>query len=75
VRLGLAGGIRAPAEASGAGATTVHVDERQNLLVARIQDIVFDCRHPAKLARFWAAVLDDYQIAPYDEAELERLRP
>jgi hypothetical protein len=33
-----------------------------------------DCRHPASLARFWAAALDDYHVAPYDDAELERLR-
>lgn len=43
-------------------------------LMARIHDIVVDCRHPASLARFWAAVLDDYQVAPYDEVELDRLR-
>jgi hypothetical protein len=43
-------------------------------LVAKIRDIVFDSKHPASIARFWAAVLDDYAVAPYDEAELERLR-
>ena len=42
--------------------------------MARIRDIVVDCAHPAPLARFWAAVLDGYEVAPYDEAELERLR-
>src|SRR5689334_20053363 len=42
--------------------------------MARLKDVVFDCRHPASLARFWAAVLDGYAVAPYDEAELERLR-
>jgi Glyoxalase-like domain len=42
--------------------------------MARIHDVVVDCRHPASLARFWAAVLDGYAVAPYDEAELERLR-
>jgi len=42
--------------------------------MARIRDIVVDCAHPASLARFWAAVLDGYAVAPYDEAELERLR-
>ncbi|PRX98909.1 VOC family protein [Allonocardiopsis opalescens] len=41
--------------------------------MATIRDIVFDCAHPASLARFWAAVLDGYDIAPYDDAELERL--
>jgi hypothetical protein len=42
--------------------------------MAAIRDIVVDCAHPASLARFWAAVLDGYAVAPYDEAELERLR-
>jgi len=42
--------------------------------VARLLDVVFDCRHPASLARFWAAALDGYAVAPYDEAELARLR-
>jgi hypothetical protein len=42
--------------------------------MARLRDIVMDCSHPASLARFWAAALDGYEIAPYDEAELERLR-
>lgn len=35
--------------------------------------IVFDARHPASIARFWAAALDDYEVAPYDDAELDRL--
>jgi hypothetical protein len=43
-------------------------------VMARIHDVVFDCRHPASLARFWAATLDEYEVAPYDEAELARLR-
>lgn len=42
--------------------------------VARLRDIVIDCAYPAALARFWAAALDGYAIAPYDEAEIERLR-
>jgi hypothetical protein len=42
--------------------------------IARVHDIVFDCRRPASLARFWAAVLDGYDVAPYDDAELARLR-
>jgi hypothetical protein len=36
--------------------------------------VVFDCRKPAALARFWAAALDDYEVAPYDDEELARLR-
>jgi Glyoxalase-like domain len=39
-----------------------------------LRDVVFDCRHPASLARFWAAALEQYEVAPYDAAELERLR-
>lgn len=42
--------------------------------MARIHDVVIDCQHPASLARFWAGVLDGYSVAPYDAAELERLR-
>ena len=42
--------------------------------MAHLHDVVFDCRRPAPLARFWAAVLDGYDVAPYDEAEIERLR-
>ena len=42
--------------------------------MASIRDIVVDCRHPASLARFWAAALDGYAVAPYDDAELARLR-
>jgi hypothetical protein len=42
--------------------------------VAALGDVVFDCRHPASLARFWASALDGYRVAAYDHAELERLR-
>lgn len=42
--------------------------------MAHLHDIVVDCRHPASLARFWTATLTDYAVAPYDEAELARLR-
>ncbi len=42
--------------------------------MAFLSDIVFDCSAPARLARFWAAALDDYEVAPYDDAELDRLR-
>jgi hypothetical protein len=42
--------------------------------MARLLDVVIDCGHPAALARFWAAALDDYDIAPYDAAELARLQ-
>jgi hypothetical protein len=42
--------------------------------MARLHDIVFDCARPAATARFWAAALDGYAVAPYDDAELARLR-
>ncbi|TDD96809.1 VOC family protein [Actinomadura rubrisoli] len=42
--------------------------------MARLRDIVIDSAHPAASARFWAAALDEYTIAPYDQAELARLR-
>lgn len=41
--------------------------------MAELADVCFDCRHPASLARFWAAALDGYDVAPYDDAELARL--
>ena len=43
-------------------------------VVAALADIVFDCVRPAFLARFWANALDGYEVAPYDDAELSRLR-
>jgi hypothetical protein len=42
--------------------------------MAQLRDIVIDCSHPASLARFWAAALDGYAVAPYDNEEIERLR-
>jgi len=42
-------------------------------LLAQIRDVVFDSSHPASLARFWASVLEGYEVAPYDQAELDRL--
>ena len=41
--------------------------------MAQLADIVVDCRHPASLARFWAAVLDGYQVAPCDDQKIARL--
>lgn len=35
---------------------------------------MFDCADPVGTARFWAAVLEGYAVAPYDDAELARLR-
>jgi hypothetical protein len=42
--------------------------------MAYLKDVVFDCEHPASLARFWTEALDGYQVAPYDDTELARLR-
>jgi hypothetical protein len=41
--------------------------------LVEILEIVFDSQHPARLAGFWAAVLDGYRIRGYDDAEIERL--
>lgn len=38
-----------------------------------LREIVFDCHHPARLARFWAGLLDGFAVRPYDEAEIARL--
>jgi hypothetical protein len=42
--------------------------------MAKLKDVVFDCRHPASLARFWATVMDGYDVAPYDDEALAYLR-
>jgi hypothetical protein len=42
--------------------------------MARLGDIVVDCRRAAPLARFWAAALDGYDVAPYDDEEIARLQ-
>jgi hypothetical protein len=42
--------------------------------VARLRDIVVDCERPAAVARWWAATIDGYRVAPYDDAEIARLR-
>jgi Glyoxalase-like domain len=41
--------------------------------MARIKEIVVDALNPAGLARFWAAVLDDYAVRPYGERDLAKL--
>ena len=38
-----------------------------------INEIVFDCDKPAVLAKFWAQILDGYDVRPYDEDEIARL--
>lgn len=38
-----------------------------------LAQIVVDCRHPAALARFWAAALDDFEVLAYDDEEIARL--
>ena len=41
--------------------------------MAGLGELVFDSAQPARLARFWAAVLDGYAVRPYDAAEIARL--
>ena len=42
--------------------------------MASLRDIVIDSARPSSVAQFWAEALEDYQVAAYDPAELERLR-
>ena len=41
--------------------------------MARLHDVVFDSGRPAATAHFWAAALEGYAVAPYDDGELARL--
>ena len=41
--------------------------------MAMLKQIVVDCEHPAKLARFWSETLDGFDMRPYDQAEINRL--
>jgi hypothetical protein len=41
--------------------------------MGKLKEIVFDCRRAAPLARFWAALLEDYAVRPYDDEEIARL--
>jgi len=41
--------------------------------MARLGEIVFDAMLPARLARFWAAALETYEVRLYDAVEVERL--
>lgn len=41
--------------------------------MGHLKEIVIDCDHPARLARFWCAVIDGYAILPYDDVEIARL--
>ncbi|HXB48138.1 MAG TPA: VOC family protein, partial [Streptosporangiaceae bacterium] len=38
-----------------------------------LRQVVIDCEKPSSLARFWAAVLDDFDVRPYDDEEVARL--
>jgi hypothetical protein len=42
-------------------------------VVARLKEIVVDADHPARLARFWAAVAEGYVVRAYDADEIARL--
>lgn len=41
--------------------------------MGRLKEIVIDCDIPSRVARFWAAALDGYEVMPYDDAELAHL--
>ena len=42
--------------------------------MARLRDVVVDCRHAAPLARFWAEVLDGYAVDDYTEQDVAELQ-
>lgn len=41
--------------------------------MAFLKQIVIDCELPSKLAQFWSAALDDFEIRPYGDEEVARL--
>lgn len=41
--------------------------------MTRIKEIVIEADNPSRLARFWAAVLDDFDLRGYDQQEVDRL--
>lgn len=41
--------------------------------MARLKEIVIDADDPPKLARWWARIVDGYELRPYDDAEIARL--
>jgi hypothetical protein len=41
--------------------------------MGKLKEIVIDTDQPALIARFWAEVLDEYDLMPYDDAEIARL--
>lgn len=38
--------------------------------MAGLRDVVVDCVHAGRLARFWDDVLDDYRLRPYGDEDL-----
>ena len=41
--------------------------------MARLSQIVVDCREPSVLARFWSTAVDEFEIRAYDADEIARL--
>jgi hypothetical protein len=41
--------------------------------MGKLKEIVIDADNPAKLARFWAQIVEGYAVRPYDDAEIARL--
>ncbi len=41
--------------------------------MAQVRQLVVDSQNPPTLARFWAAMLDDFEIRAYDDEEIARL--
>lgn len=51
----------------------MHEFARPEWFMAHLRQFVIDSHQPSVLARFWAAVLDDFEIRAYDQDEVARL--
>lgn len=41
--------------------------------MARLKEIVIEAENPHRLARFWADLLDEFEVRVYDQSEIEHL--
>jgi len=41
--------------------------------MARLKEIVLEAENPQRLARFWADLLDEFEVRRYDQSEIQRL--
>jgi hypothetical protein len=41
--------------------------------MARLKELIIEAENPHQLARFWADLLDEFEVRGYDESEIQRL--